>query len=335
MNIKSTSVIIGVTFLVLLGVFFQSFRSVSSMPYDANSDSFNRSYWAERFVKNDISRVYHEFVEKNTQAPAQLQHLSAHVIGELLFEQAGVSGIRYCDASFGFGCYHGFFGSAVSQEGPSIIKKLDRECVATYGVLGTGCQHGIGHGIMEYVGGGRIVDALALCKETTQVTKLLGCTSGVFMEYNTPLGSDDEFAPAQRLFDSTDAYSPCTEVDNEYKDSCYFELGQWFAIIFPNDYAHLMTLCSDVQEVEHRLKCFMGVGALTTPLSGYDVNKVLSVCESMEEIGEFACRAGASWAFFADPVQRVHASELCHFKEPGVADSCRILADLTEGLESR
>lgn len=332
MNIKKSIVFIGLLFFgVTLGMLF----SIDAQPvYSDESESYNRAYWDMRLQKSDTQAVYNAFKEKNASALFNRQHLSTHIIGELLYEHEGLAGIRYCDASFSFGCYHGFFGRAISEEGVSAISELDAQCVEAYSALGTGCQHGIGHGIMEYVGYDSVSKALELCKQTTQITRLLGCTSGVFMEYNTPLivGPDGEI-PKPRVFDEQNPYTPCTEISTSFQESCYFELGQWFAQVFNSNTKQQGELCDSATSQVYRDRCFMGIGMNLVPSTEHDVSRIREQCAAFSAAGEIACLAGASWGFYSDEHFRSKPESFCVVLSSEKSEYCLQLADLTEGLE--
>ncbi|XKT74463.1 MAG: hypothetical protein ACJKTH_03850 [Patescibacteria group bacterium UBA2163] len=323
--------------LIIVGMFIGTFLTADSHPiYSIESESYNRAYWDTRINKVGAQDAFSEFKKKNQVAPFERRHLSTHIIGELFYEHEGVAGIRYCDASFSFGCFHGFFGRAISEEGVSVISELDTQCVNAYSVLGTGCQHGIGHGIMEYVGYESVSKALELCAKTTQVTQLLGCTSGVFMEYNTPLvvGPDGEI-PKPREFNKNDPYTPCTEVDEVFRESCYFELGQWFLRMLNNNIQQQKAVCGDIASSIYRERCFMGIGSNLAPSTEYNAPRVREHCAAFGSLGEVACLAGASWSFYALDELRDEPEQFCVLVSPQERDRCLRLADLTEGIEDR
>jgi hypothetical protein len=293
-----------------------------------------KAYWVERIKKEGGAEAYGEFKSYIEKLSWERKHVTMHIIGEALFDVLDVEGVTVCDSSVGFACFHGFFGRAVSVGGPSNIEKLDRTCVEAFGPLGTGCQHGIGHGILEYTGYERLNEALSLCKQTTQLEPLLGCTSGVFMEYNTPLvGIGDGLVPQTREFDASDPYAPCPSVPAENQASCYFELGQWFLIVLQSDYERAGDVCGELSG-ELRTYCFLGVGSLTLILEDHSVERSLAVCAQFSEDNELSCRAGVSWALYADPEYTERAAEACPYINAAQKEKCLTLADLTNGRES-
>src|SRR3989338_2641211 len=174
-----------------------SSKEISSLRLTTFNSSDIHKAWSARIDSIGTARAYGEFKEAYEAQDSKFQHLAAHVMGSLLYEKEGLAGLGICDATFAFGCYHSFFGSAVSKEGIGAIKDFDRICMEKFGPWGTGCPHGIGHGILEYMGHEKLDEALAACAHTTQKHPLLGCTSGVFMEYNFPVLIGKEEASSQ------------------------------------------------------------------------------------------------------------------------------------------
>lgn len=299
--------------------------------YSDTDKTFNAAYWKQQLTQKDPAAVYSSFQKKNAAAPQTRQHFSAHVMGGLLADALGTKGITVCDASFGFGCFHGFFARLISSGGTALISSLDQECVAKYGPFGTGCQHGIGHGVLEYVGYTNLSKALELCKETTQKVPLLGCVTGVFMEYNTPLaGAENGLIPDRRKFDPDHPYEPCTSVAPEYQGSCYLELGHWLVSSVGTDISNLERVCGGLSG-DARKYCFLGIGDVTAPMHSYSLSESTAFCDQFTETGALYCRAGVSWALFANPEYRPNAKAACTFTDAEKSAECQTFADLTEG----
>jgi len=317
---------------VLGGAWFFE-KNSSPLSYSANDPAYNTAYWRQEFKIKNPREAYKEFINVNAEAPQDRKHFAAHVMGELLYTEGGVDNLVVCDATFDFGCYHGFFGRAISESGIEGIEKLDAVCVEAFGPLGTGCQHGMGHGIMEYVGKNDVTSALALCARTTQLVPLLGCTSGVFMEYNTPLANtSDGQLPSERVFDPKNPHTPCPSVTEEYKASCYYELGQWIDRPLRGDSNSMQEVCSSL-DASDRKHCYLGIGAKIAHTEKYDPDRAKKRCASFALDDETACRAGVSWSYYSLPEQREKAQGACMFPEETRSEECALLADLTEGRD--
>lgn len=322
-----TGIIIGAG-LLLAGLFWFA----SDTPrYDAGNVLNNRAYWSRQIAANS-AEAYAMFKEKNAEAPIGLQHSATHLFGELLFTHEGVAGISVCDATFAFGCYHGFFTRAIAEEGIALVPELDSACLEAYGPLGTGCQHGIGHGIMEYFGYADINTALAVCEKTTQVLPLAGCSSGVFMEYHIPaVASGEGFTIEPKPVDPANPYLPCGTVSDQYRDSCYFELGSWWRAALGSTHEQMGAWCSALPSRD-RKRCFLGLGAAVVPTEDFEVDRILERCR-VAATGEnyTLCIAGASWSFNADPAFRHLAPALCDTLDASERALCKTNADITNG----
>ncbi|XKT74464.1 MAG: hypothetical protein ACJKTH_03855 [Patescibacteria group bacterium UBA2163] len=259
-------------------------------------------------------KAYARFVTDYQHADFGTQHNAAHIFGEELLVSEGIEGVRYCDPQFAFGCYHGFFTNAVSFEGISSITKLDEACSAvTYGDP-SACRHGIGHGLVEYFGGGQLAKALELCKKTTQPNPIAGCTGGVFMEYNTPLRYSDEgvFFTEPRPLNPENPYAPCDTVAVEFRDSCYHELPQWWGQVYNYDFEKIGALCAGSPLESYVRNCYHGLGGVVAPSVNFDPYKVNEGCGLMPtEKGRYLCRASAAWSVMFDGAGYEDAALVC------------------------
>lgn len=295
-----------------------------------------RDQWASIISAVGPHKAYEMFLAEYKDDHFGMQHTMAHIMGELLYETQSLEGLKVCDSSFAFGCYHSFFGRAVAEQGIEILPQLDQACVEKFGPLGSGCQHGIGHGVIEYFGHDEkgLAAALDSCKHTTQVRPLAGCTSGVFMEFNTPIRIDGMNAVSDpRPFVADRPFYPCDVIKDIYRDSCYFEIPQWWNQIpeLHKDFAAIGELCQDVADDGNRISCFLGVGNTIGPQSNYQVDISLTDCSHMPtQKGIAECRAGASWSFYANPDYRERASELCRGLTPADTTHCQFVDDASD-----
>lgn len=287
---------------------------VSFEPLSAGELSVQEGLWKNRFDQVDPSQAYSEFKKTFANANFGSQHVMAHFIGSEIYGLSGINGINVCDSTFAFGCYHGYFSQILSQEGLSVIKMLDETCVSKFGPLGSGCQHGIGHGVMDYFGPNKLVDALESCKDTTTPSPVAGCTSGVFMEYFVPILISDTGAEfSSRPFDELKPYEACPNLPKHFRQSCYYAIGQWWNQTFMRrDYSTQGLLCKNMPDNEFMEDCYLGIGNVVAPDSAYNVDKSIAWCKQMPDLNSIVlCQAGASWSFDANPDYRKLAVLMC------------------------
>ncbi|MBI3420891.1 MAG: hypothetical protein HY006_02405 [Candidatus Sungbacteria bacterium] len=281
----------------------------SGLPFDAAGE---RRRWKQRIHDAGAAGAYENFKAEFQGFDFGMQHIAAHLFGELLYENKGIGNIAVCDSAFSFGCYHSFFGRAISERGTGALPDLYRACVEKFGPLGTGCQHGLGHGLLEYLGHDRLEETLAACGDSApQVSPFLGCTSGVFMEYNLPIIiSAVSATPSRRSFDEKNPYAPCPSIPEKFRLSCYYETPAWWQQEISFD--TMGVLCSKVRGQAEREACFKGIGSTAAPSNQYDVSVTIDTCKRMPGVeGQLFCRAGASWGFYVLPEKRSQADQLC------------------------
>lgn len=263
-----------------------------------------------------------------------ISHTAAHLFGELLYAHDGITGISTCDETFAYGCYHGFFGRAIAHMGVAAIPEFDKACVASFGELGLGCPHGIGHGLGEYFGSERLDEQLVACGTLSWKGPLLGCTGGVFMEYNFPtVVSKNQATSSIRALDPSNPYHPCPSVPTQFRRACYFEQAAWWEQVYEEDYRTLGLLCEGVHDLLERRDCFRGIGDVAAASNRFRVEATISTCKAMpNKEAEVYCRAGASWGFFSEPKTREQASMLCGSLDEEGQRECTVLSQLIEEM---
>ncbi|HYF10414.1 MAG TPA: hypothetical protein VD967_02300 [Candidatus Paceibacterota bacterium] len=287
-------------------------RAEPSPPTRLQSKYFakEKAEWGGKIDALGAKGAYAEFLRAYADLPLGSAHSLAHIFGELLYEKEGLSGVAVCDNSFGFGCYHSFFGRAISEHGVEVVRELDRACIAVWGEKGLGCQHGIGHGVLWYLGDEHLVDALSLCASLTWKGPIGGCSSGVFMEYNFRTMADPDGASV-RPYEASLAHMPCSAI-SVYGEACYFEMPHWWIRIFEGSVPHVGALCREVSVAKEKEACFKGIGNILAAKMSYDVEETRRGCGSLGSQEEKTlCSTGASWSFMGEPRVRDKAPELC------------------------
>ena len=280
-----------------------------------------RTQWRERIREIGADQAYGEFKVAHGSMVFGRRHTLAHLWGEVLFQESGLEGVAVCDSAFEFGCYHGFFTAAVGSKGIGILPELDRACRSE--ALPSACQHGIGHGILEYFGHDKLLTALESCAAVPQLEPVAGCTAGVFMEYNLPItvtpGVDARMQ--FREVDEQKPYAPCPDLPSKFRQSCYHELVQLWDRYY--DYQKIGEFCNALQETIERNACFQGAGNIADPSSQYDVAAAIRKCLEMPgDDNQTICRIASSWSFWAQERYRHLAAELCRRLAPDIVVRC-------------
>ncbi len=282
--------------------------------------------FSKRIKEIGAEKTYEEFKKVYRDEPFDSQHGIAHVMGELLYANEGLRGIGICDSSFAFGCYHSFFSKVFSNYGEEMIDDLAAMCEEKYKENKTGCEHGIGHGILEYMGSDALVKALDACKKTRQANPFFGCTSGVFMENNNRTFWEGGNARSEmRKLNKDDPYEPCdTIVPKEFRESCYFEISLWWKEVYHHDFTKIGSLCSKLLKEQEQAACFLGTGTVVSAVADFAIEKTISLCREMGE-GEDLCRIAASWRFSSlGSAAREEGKKLCDGVTPHGEYRCTV-----------
>lgn len=268
--------------------------------FDGKGVTTFRLIWSKQIKALGGKNAYATFKENSHTSGISDNHFAFHLFGELLFLHEGEKAFSICDTTNAYACYHGFTTKAIKTNGLRVLKKIDQECIKEFKSSDTGCRHGIGHGLLEYFGPRNLDKALEACS-TIQATHILGCTQGVFMEFDFPgMTSPSGNAAAIRRLSSNDPYNPCNTLNKSYQLSCYFEIIQLWDQIFEKNYEKIGTLCMQLKEREEQVACFLGAGRAAAGMSGGNILLTQSRCSLMPNNDAFLhCHAGAYWYYSA------------------------------------
>lgn len=296
--------IILVFLLVLVSLVLQQSRK----PVDENHDqTYTYDYnQIDKFVydinKNGPQIVYQQVKDRTQNLPYTTKHKIAHLFGKALYKAKKDSGISVCDTNLSYGCYHGLLIEAINTEGESAVSRLDHYCQTAGNEVYTACQHGIGHGLVEYLGRNRISEALKNC-EKIQKTLLTGCSSGVFMEYFQPSAMNKDTSSLVAI-NPTDPFKICNSVQSIFVNSCIYELPRLWRRTEPN-LLLLANRCITLQDPTQQKSCFRGIGYITGDTANPNPEHSIYVCnKTPNDQTKLYCLSGAAWFYkFLDQIE--------------------------------
>lgn len=238
--------------------------------------------WNDQILKLGGEKAYEELARTLTDESVNEQHEQAHAFGKSLYEAEGIDGLPVCDDRFLYGCVHELIGQAIVHEGMAIITQLDQICAARNGQTAVSCQHGIGHGILAYLGyrDENLQEALEWCDQLTRLSETGGCYGGVFMEYNLRLMTGEK----TEVRVNEDHHYPCTTLDSPYRPACLYWQSQWWRNgplrSFGTDevvFAKMGEYCRWYEGVE-REACMRGVGNIIAPGVAFETSVIHTLC---------------------------------------------------------
>ena len=290
-------------------------------------------YWKLRIKKVGAEKAYAELGEKNRTRTPNEAHMRAHAFGAALYETLGEAGAAVCDTRDSYGCFHEFMTRLILAEGIGKLSSLYKECDSHPPDVRGSCLHGMGHGIVAYVGYTKddLEKALALCDSVGAVDVLNGCYAGVVMEYNDRVainGSLSDIRPFRG-----DLFEPCRTISTKYLGACILGQPAWWRLVllkqmdggntdFDKEYKNFGTYCREFATTTPLLQdCYRGIAYAAVRSAQFDTDMTGHLCDAAanQPVHAHWCRA---WA----------AGELRW--EINVADASRICTGLTDAVLS-
>ena len=207
-------------------------------------------------------------------------HEFAHIVGNKAFEKFGLDGVKICDETFAFGCFHGVTEKMLLTQGLANIKAIEEGCLKMFppdkSQNYTGCIHGVGHGVYSFEGG-VLKKALADCDIISEPYRQY-CYDGVFME--------NSFTPQSRIFDPKNPWKFCTDLPEVYHRNCARYQSQVFLgkIGTPNSLNIVGKNCSMGTSILLRETCFESLGYYIAQNSLGVPADILKKCGQMPKI---------------------------------------------------
>lgn len=259
----------------------------------------SKKLWTSRIAAVGPQSAYAELLQSAQSISVSEGHSFAHAFGAALFEALGTDALSVCDSQLFWGCFHAFVGEAVAQKGIAVAPELKKSCPAGGSEL-TGCEHGLGHGILGYYGYGLrdLKAALGQCDSLEPEHPRNGCAEGVFMEYSIrELAASSSDIADPRVLSESNRYTPCTQVDAKYAGACGFELVPWWGAAqhryraLGDIYAWMGAQCAAAPGAQLRQGCLQGLG-FNAGLSG-TFDEALALCNAAAPSGpaSMVCRS--------------------------------------------
>ena len=256
-----------------------------------------------------------ETLAASDTALGDMGHVIAHGLGRFVVAQHDGDPAVFADCRevFQAGCHHGvmeaYFVSARAAP-PSALSAgaLDSLCPSitrpgAARLVSLECAHGMGHGLVARLGGD-VRQALVACDHLTQRDARDECHDGVFME-NAVRGTtsaDMRVGDAavragaagreqQPLVRRGDLAYPCTEVEEQYKSSCWKYQAVIIVDATRRDEARTLAVCARAPEA-FQGDCYFGIGKQG---SGWwaGQERVAQLCAHVPTTHRDACIAGA------------------------------------------
>ena len=320
----------GVLLILCLGIGWVYYSEQPSTPFpqekygENNSSRYRQlvSDWSGVFKENAVAEAYEQYLTYARELSYSEAHELSHIVGEALYRKLGVQGIEVCTPDFGFGCYHGFSGTVLTEEGTAKTESLVGACRKTELGFFLGCMHGIGHGILAYLGSAELNTALSLCAPLQSGEAIGGCLGGIFMEYNfNTMQSLDGIQ--LRPFDPSHPRFLCeTTISSAFRTACYYEIPSWWRASLETlgysseeQYRTIGAYCSAIEDVALRDICARGIGNVIGAVSSYEPTVMRESCSFLStEEGRTLCFVEALGHLLQTEVGKETLERLCKEK---------------------
>lgn len=259
-----------------------------------------------------------EILKQATLPPNTDLHLLGHTIGNEMFKQEGLEGMKYCTPDFRNACSHTIVIGALLQDGPSVFDVVNDVCNRAPGGAGayTMCFHGFGHGVLAYTEYD-IPSAIKLCEKVGTAAysynEFHQCVGGIVMEMYSGVHDPEVWLPQKEKFlDVNDPLKICQSdyMPNEAKYFCYVYITPYIFDAVgadnsnpsPDLFPKAFSYCDTISEPKHRLVCYGGLGKefvvlaqsrdvrIIDQMGEEELQKVIDWCETAGvEDGIIAC----------------------------------------------
>ena len=220
--------------------------------------------------------AYAFVVLKDARLPPDTDlHLLGHAVGDVLFKQQGLDGIKICTEDFRNACSHSIVIGLLLERGESALPQIAKACRKAPGGSGayTMCYHGLGHGVLAFAGYD-FTRAISLCEKTGTAGEPPQCIGGAVMEIIGGGGHNREqwARERSRFLTPDDPLSICTSrtmpPDGRVLCLIYLTPYLWEAVgadlgnPSDADFVKSFTLCERLPEADRagRDACFGGFG---------------------------------------------------------------------------
>jgi len=234
-------------------------------------------YFSDLAKKRGGAYAY-EILKAAPVPPGTDMHLLGHIVGDVLYGQEGLDGIKVCTHDFRNACSHTIVIGLLLEQGESAFPQIAETCYQSPGGSGayTMCFHGLGHGVLAYTAYD-LEKAVELCEKTGTpeygYEEASQCISGTIMETLSGVHDQEVWARQYKKYlKEDDPLYPCSaQFIPEYaRYMCYVYLtphlfeaaGAILANPTPYDYKKAFPFCNEipVSDTKNRDACYGGFG---------------------------------------------------------------------------
>lgn len=265
-----------------------SFSSVQKSSTDTLLKNLNYAEQIEkiRSMSKEDPALTWEYLKENfitDEGVVDNAHEFAHIVGHATFEKFGLDGLKICDESFAFGCFHGVTEKMLLKEGLKNIKYIEEKCLQIFPPNQshnyTSCIHGTGHGVYSFEGG-NVKKSLSNCDLISKPHQQY-CYDGVFME--------NVSAEIIKKFDEKNPWEFCVNLNEKYHHNCARYQSEVFIRESGFDNVGLTgKYCESTTSRVLKETCLESLGYYVAQQTTGELKKIIQTC------GKISSKDGAS-----------------------------------------
>jgi hypothetical protein len=250
-----------------------------------------KTYFTDLAQKKGAEYAY--YVLKVADMPPNTDmHLMGHVVGDVLYDQQGMDGIKVCTRDFRNACSHSIVVGLLLEKGEEVLPEIAEACKQAPGGKGayTMCYHGLGHGVLAYTAY-NLPKTVELCQKTGQAESN-ECIGGSIMEIISGGDHDKALWAKERpkYLKADDPFYSCLApfMPESAKPLCltYLTPYLWEAVganigsPTDEDFKKSFALCRQLENKNYRDICYGGFGKEFTALAqARDIRKIEDMTE--------------------------------------------------------
>lgn len=323
------TVLVGIS-LVLVAIAVMSTYVWHTSRSARSTTASQEQYWRELIQTFGIDEAKGQFMKSIAGDEPTEAHTESHAFGAALYDlgepltKCPTTNVQ--DEFYSSGCAHEFIGRMISDRGLEAVDDIEAQCASLSRREFHLCEHGIGHGLIGYLG--YDLDALRVAVGACARTSDNNCYRAAFMERDFRRLANIELSVRQPEKGEPE-HSYCNEFKEPVKSVCvYWQPNWWYALLspdvpsaeLPDLMSHLYTLCDQWSGVYKNL-CATGVG-FNIYYIGASVPEARAICDSRFGDKSFYCKIGVASRYRSFGVEVPEVQRVCEGLTGSLADQC-------------
>lgn len=263
----------------------------------------------------DMAVAEVEYLSKADEYVASNCHQIVHDLGNTAVVWYGDVGVAlsYQGSACWSGYYHGVVEYAISRfDDADLADELPEFCaelaIRKYSFAHFNCVHGLGHGIMQILGGD-LFDTIPYCEVFDDPWEDSACMNGALME-NVITGQQG--SPVNLRTD--DLVYPCNAVPDIYVADCFATQTSWMLTntgYRTEGFAQVFAICDGVR-ADMVANCYRALGRDISSVNGQDPIMIVRLCSLGDPEFQASCYVGAATNAIYNDHNTITATEICN-----------------------